>query len=811
MIKKIVISLFILTAALAAFIIYGIVEFTSTEPLQIIPLAQPTSTKDISSQAIIHIKSGDQFYERLQAALITSAPNSIIELPAGHFKLLNEISMTKSFITLRGQGKGKTILDFEGQRAGKQGVFATSDGVTIEDLSVWNSDGNGIKITGSNGVVIRRVEVKWTRGPNTNNGGYAIYPVNTQNVLIEECETMGASDSGIYVGQSKNVIVRNNLAYQNVAGIEIENTQNADVYDNIASQNTAGFLIFDLPDLNLRQGGDVRVYNNKSFNNNWPNFAPLGSIVSDVAKGVGMLILATKKVEVFNNHFYENNFANVVIANYLISGLKVKNEQEYDPTPKAIYIHNNIFDEYKKIQFNFKNEISLVTNWHFKTDTPDILYDGILDGTYNKEKFTGDNRICIINNKNSDGSPSRFGNMHLDSDRKVLIFPGGPSSTDITPHDCELPRISQAQLEPPQFSAARYPDSILTASMACEQIIDHKINFKAALTADCDNLASYNLFKNKLNPLENPMEKGFKYQLSSALFSDYALKARFIFVPDLQKIGFQPTSVFDFPVGTIITKTFWYQHQKDKSKKKIVETRLLIHRPIGWVALPYIWNENQTEATLQRGGTELDISSEWLTENTIKEKTFHYNVPNSNQCWNCHSLANKIHPIGPKAKWLNSEGTLQWHGKNQIQAMIDEKYFNESTLEKDFSKIVIAGDYNNETLPISQRARAYLDINCAHCHSPNGTGGMSGLWLEYEREESSSHLGICKSPIAAGTAAAEVKFDIVPGHPEKSLLIKRLSDLRPANKMPEVGRNLVHTKGVALVSRWIQTLDGKCE
>lgn len=807
--KIILVSL--LTVVAAGFVV---LQFNLFDPLDLSeqkPLvAINTIDVDAVQKAVILVPNGENFAERLQDALIAAAPGSVVEMPEGHFHFKDEISISKPFITLRGKGKGKTILDFEGQSAGKQGIFATNDGVTMEDFTVLNTDGNGVKVTGSNGVVIRRIEMKWTRGPNTDNGGYAIYPVSTQNLLIEECEVSGASDSGIYVGQSKNVIVRNNLAYGNVAGIEIENTQNADVYNNISTENTAGILIFDLPNLNLRQGGEIRIYNNTVFKNNLRNYAPAGNIVSSVAKGIGLLIVATKKIEIFNNKFSQNDFSDMVIVNYLITGIKIEDESVFDPTPHTIYIHDNETSDSQKVQINLKNEINLVANWLFKMDIPDIIYDGIRDGTYNKTKFENDKRICAVRNKSVQGVAATFGNMHLDSGRQQLIFPGGPATRDIENHDCALEPIRPVVLTPPDYNPIKYPDVILADKDECRSAKDKNVNFVAALKADCVKLSSYNLFDDVKNPLVRPNSKGFQYDLTSTLFSDYALKTRFIFIPEGQAAKYRDSEVFDFPVGTIIAKTFWYENKKTK-QIKVIETRILIRRPSTWVALPYVWNAEQTEAVLMRGGSTQDLSTEWIDEESVqKKKSFSYHVPNANQCLNCHNLNSKMLPIGPKAKWLNRDGVGEWIGENQIQQMLAEKVLVVES-NQDISQAPQADDYHDVNIPLERRARAYLDINCAHCHNSGGSAGMSGLWLELERDLKSPHAGICKHPVAAGTAAAKLKYDILPGSPEKSILVRRMHSERPANKMPELGRNLVHAQGVELIEDWIKQMNGKCE
>jgi parallel beta-helix repeat protein len=203
--------------------------------------------------------------------------------------------------TIRGAGQDKTILSFKNQDSGSGGLMATGNSFLIEDLTVQDTVGNGIKVLGARDVTFRRVRVEWTAGPKPTNGAYGIYPVECQNVLVENSTSIGASDAGIYCGQCRDVIVRGCRAEGNVTGIEIENTLNADVYDNIVTNNTGGVLVFDLPGLNLVNGGHVRVFKNQIVENNHVNFAPLGTMVTDVPSGTGVMLLATDHVEIFDN------------------------------------------------------------------------------------------------------------------------------------------------------------------------------------------------------------------------------------------------------------------------------------------------------------------------------------------------------------------------------------------------------------------------------------------------------------------------------------------------------------------------------
>ncbi len=217
------------------------------------------------------------FAKKLQEDLIKAKPGSVIEIPAGKFNFEKTLSLNISKVTIRGKGMDKTILSFSRQSKGSAGVMVKADDFVIEDLAIEDAAGDALKVENSNNVTMRRVRVEWTNGPKETNGPYGLYPVTCKNVLIEDCVAIAASDAGIYVGQSDGVIMRRNRAEKNVAGIEIENTKNADVYDNIATNNTGGIMAFNLPDLPVQGGGNVRIYNNKITDNNTPNFAPIQS------------------------------------------------------------------------------------------------------------------------------------------------------------------------------------------------------------------------------------------------------------------------------------------------------------------------------------------------------------------------------------------------------------------------------------------------------------------------------------------------------------------------------------------------------
>jgi len=283
------------------------------------------------------IRAGADAEQQLQTALIEARPGDTVQLGRGRFELSGGLSLDVDRVTIRGDGHERSILSFNNQRRGAEGLLITSDNVTLRGFAVENARGDAIKARDCNGITIREVRVEWTRGPNAENGAYGLYPVNCDNVLIERSIARGASDAGIYVGQSRNIIVRDNVAEFNVAGIEIENSFNADVFGNTARNNTGGILVFDLPGLPQMGGHSVRVFNNRILDNNTANFAPPGNIVAGVPAGTGMIIMANRNVHVFDNEIGDHGTVNVMITAYR----ERIEDPNYNPLPRDIVIRDN--------------------------------------------------------------------------------------------------------------------------------------------------------------------------------------------------------------------------------------------------------------------------------------------------------------------------------------------------------------------------------------------------------------------------------------------------------------------------------------
>lgn len=311
------------------------------------------------------------------------------------------------------------------------------------------------------------------------------------------------------------------------------------------------------------------------------------------------------------------------------------------------------------------------------------------------------------------------------------------------------------------------------------------------------------------------------YDLATPLFTDYAQKLRTVWMPPGASARYSNDDVFAFPVGTIIAKTFYFPRARagvlkttanvssvstrlDLDQVRVLETRLLVRQADGWDALPYVWNEAQTDATLEIAG---DMKALRLIEGENLRDVY-YVVPSRNECASCHASDHTdgaVQPIGPAARHLNKP--YAFNGKTGPQLAIWQAagYLD-----------VVPGDPPSHPLwdptrrdNLNARARAYLDINCGHCHNPRGAADTSGLFL-HSAETSRRRLGVCKPPVAAGRGSGGHRYSIVPRAPDDSILIFRITTNDPGAMMPELGRSIAHEEGVALLRDWINTLDGSC-
>ena len=369
--------------------------------------------------------SQPEIQEEWQEQWILVEDGSTINLPEGTFHFTRTLSLEgKKKIHIKGAGMGKTVLSFAGQIEGGEGVRITnSENIRLEGFTVLDTKGDGIKAQHVYDIQFLFVEARWSGKPDKENGAYGLYPVQSQRVLLYESKAYGASDAGLYVGQCEQVVVRKCHAERNVAGIEIENTTYADVVENTATGNTGGILVFDLPDLEKKRGGHVKVYKNKVIENNYKNFAPKGNIVGQVPPGTGIMVLATSDVQIYENEITNNRTAGTAIMSYYVTEIPIKDES-YDPYPARIYVHDNTYMRKKRWPI-LKNKFGKLFLFKFGSKVPHIVYDGIQDETFvspSTGRLLPEYEICIYNNTDETFANLDAGNRFKGLSRDLTLF-----------------------------------------------------------------------------------------------------------------------------------------------------------------------------------------------------------------------------------------------------------------------------------------------------------------------------------------------------------------------------------------------------
>ena len=737
-----------------------------------IPAAK-TATEDASATTSLQPKtyviapSATVQFE-LQARLIEAVPGDTIQLEAGRYVLQRQLDVVADNITILGRGADQTVLTFKDQPTSGQGLEVTGNNFTLENLAIEDTAGNAVKVLGSRNVTFRGVRVEWTAAqPTSSNGAYGLYPVQCENVLMENCTAIGASDAGIYVGQCRNVIVRKCRAERNVAGIEIENTVGADVYENVATNNSGGLLVFDMPGLQLKQGGQVRCYQNKVFANNHPNFADPGAIVASVSPGTGVMVLATDNVEVFDNDIDQNQTASVLILSFTTVERKIS-DPTFDPYPEMVSIHDNrITNGGSKPSGVLSTNLQAVLGDHF----PDILWDGTLKPGIEQPTLSlaGNGPVTFVNFDIQNLTPE---NIQAEKYKP---------STDMAVFASALEPLKAIQLKP--------HDSPSTEGSRAAKVYRSLPK----------KLSEFGLFEQPLAK-HQPVAGVVQYDLNTPLFSDYAEKKRFIRLPKGAQIQYRDQEVLDFPVGSLMAKTFsYFADMRDKTKgERLLETRIEFRNEDGWYGVTYVWNDEQTDATLVVGGGQVDVS--WIHSDGQKRE-LNYSIPNANQCLNCHSDNKNYVPIGPTARNLNRKGPASEDSRKQLEQLAHAGMLNGLPTSAPIAAMPDFEDHHSGTT--ETRARAWMEVNCAHCHNPNGSARTTGLDLRAIQTELGK-MGVWKNPVAAGHGSGGRKYDIVPGKPDESILIYRLESHEPSVMMPSVGRQLVHTEAVALLREWVQ-------
>ncbi|HTV69514.1 MAG TPA: parallel beta-helix domain-containing protein [Rhizobiaceae bacterium] len=385
------------------------------------------------SLAAEHVVEADEgAAERLVEALILAQPGDTVRIGAGRFDLTEGLSLDVDDVIVTGAGPDQTVLSFKGQTGSGEGLLVTSDRVVLKDFAVEDTKGDGVKSKGSDQISFLNLRVEWTNGPDAKNGAYGVYPVSSKNVLVDGVTVRGAADAGIYVGQSENIIVRNSRAEFNVAGIEIENSFKADVYKNVATRNTGGILVFDLPNLPVQGGHDIRVFDNEVVDNDTANFAPKGNMVAIVPKGMGIMVMANRNVHVFNNKLDGNGTAHVLIAAYPND----YEDENYMFVPRGVYVHGNSYGEGGAAP---DGEVGKTISDVSGTPVPDIVWDGVTTIPEYFSWTSAENRVYI-----DEAEGTSFVNLKMIS--QLLLPWGWWPDTDISGYKGSLPEPEAVKL-----------------------------------------------------------------------------------------------------------------------------------------------------------------------------------------------------------------------------------------------------------------------------------------------------------------------------------------------------------------------------
>lgn len=341
--------------------------------------------------------------ESLIEQFIMVEKGGTIKLPAGFYEINTQLILDNiDSVSIIGEGMDATILSFKTLTTGGEGMKIVGNNILLQDFSVYDAPGDGVKSQHCENITFRRVNATWTNGDKSKNGTYAIYPVQCKNVMIDACVASHSRDAGIYVGQSENIIVKNCIAFGNVAGIEIENCDNAEVFDNKAYNNTGGILVFNLPGLNKADAYGTRIYNNEIYENNHENFASAlesnnGNAVTQIPPGTGVVLFAAKGVEVFNNKIIDNKTCGVVVASYQVTQLPFDESNGWSPYAKDIYVHDNEYKRPAALPDMTKDlgQLLSMKNAYGAMKSQDLVYDGILNPDLGTDITKNPMNICF--------------------------------------------------------------------------------------------------------------------------------------------------------------------------------------------------------------------------------------------------------------------------------------------------------------------------------------------------------------------------------------------------------------------------------
>jgi uncharacterized repeat protein (TIGR03806 family) len=549
-----------------------------------------------------------------------------------------------------------------------------------------------------------------------------------------------------------------------VAGIEIENSTSADVHDNELTDNASGLLIFALPDLVEKQCRGCRAFKNRIVANNHENFAPKGNIVAQVPSGTGLMVMAGDQVEIFDNNLKDNQTANLAVISYLATRLDFT-DRGYDPYCEGIWVHDNRFQGGGDKP---AGDLALLKVVLLRRTLPDM----ILDWSENAALHENGSLPAELRTVFSDNGDADFARIDL----AAKVPSPSKVSQDLAAHAGKHEPLPAVQIEP---------------SAAIRKVPRPSVPGR---------LSRLGLFRGN-GASQQPAEDMLPYDVNMPLFSDYTVKHRFLKLPPGKTARYSAEDVFELPVGTQLIKTFAMPHdlRRPAEGERLLETRVLQRTGDGWTGVSYVWNDEQTEAFLALAGNTIDV--EWVHTDGEKRRN-NYLVPNVNQCRGCHATSAGMAPIGIQARHLNRAFEYGDVRENQLAHWSKVGALTDAP-QPDAAPRAAAWD--DTAAELDERARAWLEINCAHCHQPGGNAQNSGLDLRLSQRDPRK-LGVLKPPVAAGTGSGGMQYDILPGKPDKSIMVVRLRSTHPDVMMPELGKRLVPEEAVELIRQWIAAM-----
>ena len=855
-----------------------------------------------ASSRTFRICPGPDAQKEAFVALFEAREGDTLSFCAGRFEFDRGLSLhDRRGITIKGAGKDQTVLSFKSSELPEGLFIARVEGLTLQGLTIEDTPERGVWIKDSTSVTVRDLRVQWSgyascgAGPAAPacqvKGNMGLVVGNGRHVLIEDSEFFGAAGDGVQIGEGRDVTVRRSRADYNSTGFSFIKTYRGLVEDSVATNNTSGLVAFEETFGARRYGGKIIVRNNRFVGNN--------STRSSLT-GFGMVLGAEDQVEVHGNEISGNGFTGIVIINgeYVT---RTARSRKFDAFPKGIDVHDNVFRDNGGVAPSDPLNASIAARNGGKS--AHILWDGAVDQPNDCAAVPTDEDFVPLNKPNPDsareegrtderGRPQfqesdpepacRWTAWKFDGQGKLkpengiyirnnrfentrpnelrvddflnfeLRFPADMQTTkvpvfhDLAAHAGSLPPLAEPSL--PRFVAKPAevrPDAAAIAA-ACSAPPAGEVNWAALARYNCPLLHQYGLFADPRDPRSKPNGFGVPYEINSALFSDYAVKYRVLFLPPGGKAIYgdhagDPTTTDDdnvmrglqLPVGTVIAKTFAFRKDDATGKvlsENVVETRLLIKReengtPL-WVGMAYIWKDTGAGrvAELHLEGGHAAVEFDYLDKDPdVKDAsgkrrryvgaTGRYSIPEAANCAQCHGGGKReagAAPISLKPRYLNRNNACPNGAASMNQLQCLESLGLLQGLPADAKAIEkhprwnVPGDSGlpaNSPADVQQRTRAYLEINCAHCHTQGGKTEDYVLFLDSFRPVDEWY-GICKPPITAPLMGGR-NYDIVPGHADQSVLPHR--DMSPESvvRMPQLARSLVNNEARELVSTWI--------